>query len=289
MNNDSKNYIAFGYSTDLSVLSTERFKGLSLKIKDNLIEEILFKEKEITVYFNDSLKNLEKENIVEKVKRKLMLALLHLESVYNFSSFYLDESEIKIAGSDIVEVPFQNTAEFSLTGSVKIEKKVDGRLLTKEEQDERERKKTREKLENQLSDFEKWSNNFSEYDVKCFENIFQIKDPVIKYFILYSWLTKLCRNKEGKEFQELARDFIKNSKTFHDIGELRRHRNRDNTKKGKNPQDEDIFTCLRNLIGHSINDALCMDDEQIVCDIKKYTPYLMKIIIEKLTESPTLN
>lgn len=167
------------------------------------------------------------------------------------------------------------TISVAIGASVKLSFIQNGRVLTDEEMAEctlRQKKETFTSLiNNPFSLYHSISNESYQRIIK----VFGIKDAIIKYFILYSWLYELCGSNQSK-----TADFIEGSKTYqHSTGAQRG--TRIDSRKGSTV-DEDIFTHLRNLIGHSINDLLSIDDKRLLDIVETQCPNLMQILLERL-------
>jgi len=110
-----------------------------------------------------------------------------------------------------------------------------------------------------------------EQDMQRLMKLFTVDDPVIKYLILYSWLSDLLVN------QDNVNTFIKNSNTYAHIPDSFK-----NPPLRNNRNDETYFTYLRNLMGHTVTDALATSDAIIIEKVKTCTNWLFQILLEKL-------
>ena len=275
--NDRK-YVKFGYSLDTPYCNFDEFELVPIE-NDTYFSEIRFKEGYITLYFKDDFilqENQNKDELANYAENKIFAILLEVLKNSNAQNFelYLDESCI----DSIKYIKERWTCSLYPSSSINVEMhRADGTIITEEEN----RQMILESNKKKMQDIILNSNdnmNIQEENKEKIIKLFQVKNPVIKYFVLYSWLYELCPNSNGFGSQKKTEAFIKDSKTFKHIGKIEKQR----TKDDGSIVTEDIFTYLRNIIGHSINDILTINDDHIIKEINQYANPLIKIILEKL-------
>ncbi len=276
--NDRK-YVKFGYSLDTPYCNFDEFELVPIE-NDTYFSEIRFKEGYIILYFKDYFilqENQNKDGLENYAENKIFAILLEVLKNSNAQNFelYLDESCI----DSIKYIKERWTCSLYPSSSINFEmRRSDETIITEEENLKMILENNKKKMQDIISNSNN-NLNIQEKDKEKFVNLFQVKKPVIKYFVLYSWLAELCSNNEFGS-QNDAKKFIKNSNTFNDIGKIEKQR----TKDHGSIVTEDIFTYLRNIIGHSINDILTINDDHLIQEINQYSNPLIKIILEKLNE-----
>ncbi len=272
-----QNFIKFDYFPK-SALERLNQLGTIQIANDSLFTGILFESSSITLFFKDC--ELNEETIIAMAQRKIYTLLLSsLANGGNTSNFSMSVSELQLGSTPVRKfVYLRSTIGISTDFSVQAEIFQNGKNLSEDELTELHIANQRETAQRIIS--EASYMNFEDDQFNTFSAIFQISDPVIKYFVLYSWLVELCPNAHGNGSQRESETFIANTQAYTAISRVQRTRKKDNGED----VTEDIFTHLRNLIGHSINDCLCMDDKVVINDLVSYTPPLIRIIIEKLQQ-----
>ena len=278
MNN--RQYVKFRYSLYTPYCNFDEFELVPIE-NDTYFSEIKFKEGYITLYFKDDFilqENQSEKEINNYAKDKTFSIFLEIVKNSNAQDFelYIDESYINCIKKSYMEIK----CSLNMSSSINAEmRRADGTIITEEENRQMILESNKKKMQDIISNSNDNMNIQEENKEKIIKS-FQVKNPVIKYFVLYSWLCELCSNSNGFGSQKKAETFIKDSQTFKHIGEIEKQR----TKDDGTIVTEDIFTYLRNIIGHSINDILTMNDEHIIKEINQYTNPLIKTILEKLNE-----
>lgn len=229
-------------------------------------------------YFTNDLAFIPIKVDLERECRDILLRIyiqLLKEGSYFIGIFEIDESSIKIQNEYITHLSLCDSA--SMLDSISVERHDN---LNEKDRIEIDRKRVAKTLSDSLSNKVYLSNGNSEKLLK----LFQINDPIIQYFLMYSWLCDLC-DMNGKQRQGGAKKFIEASKVYKEIPQSQKRRKRIDEQGQERKEAEDIFTYLRNLIGHSVNDILNIEDRTIIGEIETYKRKFSLILLEKISET----
>lgn len=170
--------------------------------------------------------------------------------------------------------------DFELREEIEVKRyNEDGTLVNSEEFERQQEKIKQDKFQNEIDLSSPVKTCIRKNQDKILK-VLQIKDPIIQYFMLYSWLCSLCGDRQNKTM-----DFIKNSNTYNkDMNGIQQTflRHKDTNKGISQKVEEDAFTYFRNLIGHSVNDILSFSSDKVINEIKTLLDRLFLIVLEKL-------
>lgn len=271
----NKDYIEFKFEVDNPHTNLNNL-GILKIINDNVFSSVEFIDNKVILYIkNDAIID---SNTIEKVAEKKILSIF-IEFIKTTESF--NELSITLQTYQIKEKKYSSVTEnVGLTESVIVQRfDENGNEINQEDFEKQQIENRRKQYGKAVNDAE--SNNMILTDINYFKfiKIFQIKDPVIKYFLLYSWLGSLCQDEKKHDNQSILNNFIENSITYSIIPPCYKK-----FQKRTDRDDKMVFTYLRNLIGHSVDDALLVEDSIIIEKVTTYTHWLIQIIIEKLEE-----
>lgn len=271
MENLSTNYIEVTFKG----IDDNCFCQGKYEIKSKYFNQIEFINEHTTrFYFTENLGFIVSKVDLDRECRDILLKLyiqLLKEGSYFIGRFEIDKNNIKIQNEYATHLSLCDSV--SMLDSISVERHDN---LDKKDRIEIDQKRVAKTLSDSVSNEVYLSDGNSEKLLK----LFQINDPIIQYFLMYSWLCDLC-DMNGKQQQASARNFIEASKIYKEIPQNQKRRKRKD-EQGRE-RDEDIFTYLRNLIGHSVNDILNIKDRTIIGEIETYKRKFLLILLEKIS------
>lgn len=273
---ENKRYIRFSYELDKPYCDFNELGLLPIN-NDNVFTAIEFKDGFATLYCKEEFVlqgNHSIEEVEKDAERRLFAIFLEIIKSSNAPKFKIQIEESYF--NDKQRVYIRGNTSFGISCSVNIEAhRADGSIITDEENSQMSLDNNKIKMEQIIQN----SNDMmliKEQDKQGLMKLFMVEDPVIRYFILYSWLSKLLL-KNGREHQDEVNVFIINSNTYSVIPASLKH---PPLRNGRD--DKTYFTYLRNLMGHTVADALAVSDTTIIEKVKTYTSWLLQILLEKL-------
>lgn len=270
MENPSSNFVELSFNG----IDDDCFCQGLYKIKSKYFSQIEFINKHTVKFYliNNAESFATKADLEHEcfdILLKLYIQLLK-EGSYFIGKFEIDRNCTKIQTEHITLLGICDSANVSDSMCVD---RHDG--LSEKDRLEIEQRRVEKTLSDSFANDIYLSHGNSEKLLK----LFQIDDSIIQYFLMYSWLCDLCSTSR-KQLQTEAQKFIETSKIYKEIPENQRRRKRID-EQGQE-RNEDVFTYLRNLIGHSVNDILNLKDKLIAGEIETFKRKLMLILLEKL-------
>ena len=273
------------YLIEVSVkgLDDISFRQGFFRIESQYIESIEFVNNRIVrFYIKKDIKIPNEKNILRNECCNILLRLyiqLLKEGTYFLSNLVIEDPQLTPNGDDLPNIALREGMRFTETV---IAIRRDG--MSEKERAEEIHTRVEKIL---ISSYEN-SKYLCSGNEKKIQKLLEIEDPVIKYFLTYSWICELC-DPSGKHQQKNAEEFICKSAIFKNIPQEMQWKQRLDTRRKSEEgtptlNTEDIFTYLRNVIGHSVNEILDFSDKAILWQIEKFGKLLLLVLLEKFEE-----
>ncbi|MCI9333051.1 MAG: hypothetical protein HFG05_12935 [Oscillibacter sp.] len=276
---EMKNYVEFsfeGIKADWSTIGT-------FEVISPYIDYLRFSDtNSIQFHIKDSaLEGKTKNEYIEECQRIFLLFYIQLIKEGSFplsTKFEVNAENVQI-----------RTKAFSFIGvcenlsfheSIKIQRyDKAGRVISPQKFVKEQQILLHNRIQQAFSDSVQNSTCISGGNDKVFLKLFQISDPVLRYFVTFSWLVELCGG------QRATKSYIEQSDIYKNLGGIPKRGTRYDTRENKDVET-DRFTYTRNLIGHSINEILKFSDQQVIGEVITLNSPLLKILLKKLEETP---
>lgn len=260
MSRDMKNFVKLsfeGIKADWSILGTFR-------VSSPYIDYLRFSGKNgIQFHIKDSaLVGKSKNEYIEECQRIFLIFYIQLVEDGSFplsSKFEISTENVQLKTTDFSFIGISE--KLSLPESVKIWRRDKaGRIISPRKFAKEQRTLLQKRIQKAFGDSGQNNKYISDGNDKVFLKLFQISDPVLRYFVTYSWLVDLCSN------QKAAETYIEQSDIYKNLGGIPKRGTRFDTRI-KRDVETDRFTYTRNLIGHSINEILSFSDQQVIGEV----------------------
>ncbi|MDD3021267.1 MAG: hypothetical protein PHX61_09890 [Alphaproteobacteria bacterium] len=273
---DSRKYVKFSYTLDNPCCRLDELELLPVS-NDSVFSAIKFTDGFVTLYCKEDFvlqegRSLEDvENYAENKLFAIFLEMVKTSNVQRFK-FHIEESFV----TDTKNLYMSCQFSMGMSCSVNVEiRRADGSIITEDENRQMLLESNKIKIE-QLISASSGNMIIQDQNRQRFMRLFKVEDPVIRYFILYSWLSELLL-RSGRENQDEVNAFIESSDTYTTIPDSFKH---PPLRNGRD--DKTYFTYLRNLMGHTVTETLAISDADIIEKVKTYTNWLLHILLEKL-------
>ncbi len=276
----ASNYVKFSYYLDNPYCIFSELEILPIN-DDDMFSEIEFTDGFVTLYckeeyisqVNSSTEDVKKE-VAKNAEHRLFAIFLEIINSSSALNFVTRIEEICIHNKKTV-VSIMNCSIQVSDEVKKITLKKNGVIYTEEEN----RQSVLQNNNNKMAQIILYSHSMmaiQDQDKQRLTKLFMVKETVIRYFIIYSWLSELLQE-NGRDSQEKVDNFILNSKTYVAIPDFFKSPPMRNGRI-----DKTYFTYLRNLMGHTVTDTLAVSDETIIEKVRLCTSWLTQILLEKL-------
>lgn len=216
----------------------------------------------------------------EECKTVFLEFYLQMVKSSNFpleDGFEIDNANSQVKTSSHSSIETGETLSVADSDPIVLQYDQNMRLKSKEEIEKEQRIFSQQMIQKTLLESAQNRKYLTKDNRNKLLKVLQIKDPVLRYFISYSWLCELCGN------QNATQKFIESTKAYNSLGGIPKRGQRTDTRT--NTQVEtDRFTYLRNLMGHSINDALAFSEQKTIGEVLTLNNRLTTILLEKLEE-----